>query len=76
MLSRSNNNAMLGCKVQQNYSHPSMNIRASRKKYHQTKKCTIQNKNKKKNYQKATNTQIKYSQIRAKQTKPIKEESI
>lgn len=48
MLSRSNNNAMLGCKVQQNYSHPSMNIRASRKKYHQTKKCTIQNKNKKK----------------------------
>lgn len=63
---------MLGCKVQQNYSHNSMNIRASRK-------STIKPKNapsKRKTLPKATNTQIKYSQIRAKQTKPIKEKRI
>ena len=40
---------MLGCKVQQNYSHTSMNIRASRKKHHQTKKMHHQ---KEKHYQK------------------------
>ena len=64
---------MLGCKVQQNYSHTSMNIRASRKKHHQTKKKAP---SKRKTLPKATNTQIKYSQIRAKQTKPSKEKII